>query len=68
MARLQKSDAIRIPVGVLFAWIGVLALLRGVPLFTGDATSIIIAVMSLIFGLIFLAIGAVMALGWLGAK
>ncbi|MEX0652983.1 MAG: hypothetical protein WD534_06975 [Phycisphaeraceae bacterium] len=68
MARLHKGDAVRISLGVVVVWIGVLGLMRGVPLITGDAVSIVIALLSGVFGLVFVAIGGVMVLGWVWAK
>lgn len=70
MRRLEPSDALRIPLGLVMGWIGAVGLWKGIAAAALDPVAIIIAVLSVIFGVVFLAIAFVMVFGWLagGAK
>lgn len=66
--RLDAGDMVRIPAGLAIGAIGVVAMYKAVMSFDGSGPAWVTLALTIVFGLVFLAIGSVMALGWLSAR
>lgn len=68
MHRLTLADIVRVPLGLVMAYIGGMGFWKGLTSFDGSVPSILILLLAVGFGLVFIAIGLVMSFGWIWAK
>ena len=66
-AQLSAGDIIRIPVGLVLLWLAVVSIVKGIGAFAPEPVAIIVGCLGIAVGVVFLAIGFVMAFGWIGA-
>lgn len=65
MRRLERGDAVRIPLGLVIGWLAAVGLWKGVTGVEAEPVSIIVMILAVAISLVFLGIALVMVFGWL---